>query len=138
MMTKKSCLRYGSLALIVLSLSACATITRGSRQNVEFKSSPEGAKVSTTTGENCITPCTMKMRRKASFDATFTKEGYEPQITTVKSKGGSGGAVAAAFGNVVFGGLIGIIVDATTGSLKTLKPGKLDVTMVPAGSAVSE
>jgi hypothetical protein len=133
-MTKTSYMRFGAAAILALSLSACATVTRGTKQNFEFKSSPEGASMSTSTGVNCVTPCVLKMKRKDAFEVTFTKDGFEPQRARVESKIKGGGVVAGA-GNLLVGGIIGGIVDGSNGSLNSLTPDKLDVTLVPLVTA---
>lgn len=124
--------RLGAIALVVISLSACATITRGTKQKVEFKSTPDGADVSTSTGATCVTPCTIKMKRKQGFDATFRKEGYQETVVKVESKFSGGGAAAGA-GNILLGGVIGGILDGSNGSLNNLTPNPVEATLLPVG-----
>ena len=125
--------RLSALALAVISLSACATITRGTKQTVEFKSTPDGADVATTVGYSCVTPCKTKLKRKDGFEATFSKAGYESTTVKVESKLAGGGAAAGA-GNLILGGLIGGIVDGTNGSMNNLTPSPVEATLVPIGA----
>lgn len=131
-------LRGVSAAALCLGLSglgACATITRGTTQEVVVESTPPGAAVRTTTGFTCeATPCTFKMPRKEGFDVTISKDGYKPATVTVESKVAGGGAAGFA-GNVIAGGVIGMGVDATSGAMKDLVPNPVAVTLEPAGSA---
>lgn len=130
-------LRGVSAAALCLSLSglgACATITRGTTQEVIVESTPPGAAVRTTTGFTCeATPCTFKMPRKEGFSVTISKDGYKPATVTVESKVAGGGAAGFA-GNVIAGGVIGMGVDATSGAMMDLVPNPVSVTLEPAGS----
>jgi hypothetical protein len=116
---------------VSLLLPACATVTRGTSQKFKIESSPSEAQVSLSTGQNCVTPCKLKLKRKPGFVATFKKDGYQTQDVTVESKLGGGGLVAGA-GNVLLGGVIGGIVDGTNGSMNNLSPSPLMVTLLPA------
>jgi PEGA domain len=129
----------GGLAAASVLLCGCATITRGTNQNFVVESSPSEANVKISTGQTCVTPCSLRMKRKSEFVVTVSKDGYQTQETHVHGvmKGGGGAALA---GNAIFGGLIGAGVDASNGSLMNLKPNPLNVTLVPvvAGAAPAE
>ena len=67
----------GALVLgALISLSACATVTRGTKQEFYILSEPSGGKVTATNGVHCTTPCKVKIKRKTEFKATITKPGY--------------------------------------------------------------
>ena len=123
----------GGLAAVVL-LPACATITRGTNQDFVVESSPSQADVKLSTGQTCVTPCTLRLKRKSQFTVTVSKEGYQTQEAKVHGvvKGGGGAALA---GNAIFGGLIGAGVDASNGSMMNLTPNPLKVALVPVGAA---
>lgn len=125
------------LAAAAMLLPACATVTRGTQQKYVIQSSPADAQVVLSTGQKCVTPCVLKLKRKKAFTATFNKDGYEPLKAEVKSKFSGGGAVAGA-GNVLIGGVVGAIVDGTNGSMNDLTPNPLMVTMVPVAAAAIE
>jgi PEGA domain len=129
----------GGLAAASVLLCGCATITRGTNQNFVVESSPSEANVKISTGQTCVTPCSLRMKRKSEFVVTVSKDGYQTQETHIHGvmKGGGGAALA---GNAIFGGLIGAGVDASNGSLMNLKPNPLNVTLVPvaAGAAPVE
>lgn len=122
----KSC----GLAAAVVSLSACATVTRGTSQKFNIESSPTQAEVSLSNGQQCVTPCQLKLKRKPGFTATVKKPGYQTQTVTVESKLAGGGAVAGA-GNLILGGVVGGIVDGTNGSMNNLTPNPLRIILVP-------
>ena len=112
----------------VLSLGACATVTRGSTDAWEITSEPSGAKVETSNGHQCpATPCAIKMSRKSEFTATITKPGYKPATVTVTHK------TSGAAGNVLVGGIIGLGVDAVTGASQDLVPNPAHVVLEPEG-----
>ena len=125
---------FGSLAAACVLHSACATITRGTNQDFMVESTPSQAEVKLSTGQTCVTPCTLRLKRKSQFKVTISKEGYQTQEAEVHGvmKGGGGAALA---GNAIFGGVIGAGVDASNGSLMNLKPNPLQVTLVPAAAA---
>jgi hypothetical protein len=127
-------MRLCGVAAAALLLPACATVTRGTSQKFVIESTPGEAEVALSTGQKCVTPCKLKLKRKHGFTATFTKPGYEPLEAEVKSKFSGGGAAAGA-GNVLIGGVIGAVVDGTNGSLNDLKPNPLAVTLVAVADA---
>lgn len=123
------------LAAASLMLPACATVTRGTSQKFNIETTPTAAEVSLSTGQECVSPCKLKLKRKPGFTATVKKEGYQTQTVKVDSKLGGGGAVAGA-GNIILGGVIGGIVDGTNGSMNNLTPNPLKVTLVPVVATV--
>ncbi len=116
-------------------LPACATITRGTSQTFEVVSEPPEANVESSSGFTCVTPCKLKVKRKPGFDLTISKPGYETQVVTVESKMSTGGGLALA-GNAVFGGIIGGAVDGSNGSMNSLTPSPVSVTLVPTGASM--
>lgn len=127
-------IRVAAAILVAANLSACATITRGTKQKFEIISEPSAAQVTTTLGDKCVTPCKLKLKRREAFTATFTKEGYESQQANVRSKFSGGGAAAGA-GNILIGGFIGAGVDASSGALNNLEPSPLKVILKPVAPA---
>jgi hypothetical protein len=124
----------GGIVAASVLLCGCATVTRGTRQTFRIDSTPTGAQVAMSNGESCVTPCKIKLKRRPGFTATFTKEGYQAQTVKVDSEL-HGGGVAAGAGNLLLGGVVGGLVDGSNGSLNSLSPNPLQVTLVPNGSA---
>lgn len=118
------------VAAATLSLGACATITRGTTQAFEVKTSPPGARVETSNGLYCpSTPCVFQsVARNSNFTVTITKDGYKTMTTNVTNTTSTGGGMGMA-GNVLVGGIIGAVVDGTNGSMQDLTPNPLDVTL---------
>lgn len=109
--------------------SGCATVLNGTNQPVEFQSDPSGATVKLINGQTCETPCQYQMKRGHDSMVTFTMPGYEPVDVYIQSR--TGGGVA---GNILAGGLIGGVVDASNGASNHLYPDPVSVRMVRAGS----
>ena len=123
-------LKVVAAALAAASLCACATITRGTTQAFEVRTTPAGAAVETTNGLYCkATPCVFQnVARNANFTVTITKPGYKTVTSNVTNTTAGGGGAAMA-GNIIFGGLIGAGVDATNGSMQDLVPNPLEVVL---------
>ncbi len=87
-----------------------------------------------TNGQNCVTPCQIKLKRKNEFDATLTLAGFK-SLTAHITSDVHGGGVAGAAGNILVGGIIGGVIDGTNGSMNDLRPNPLKVVFAANGSA---
>ena len=76
------------------------------------------------------TPAVFKLKRKGSYSVTFKKPGYLSQTVQVTNKVAGSGSAGVA-GNIIFGGIIGLGVDASTGAAKDLIPNPLNVDLQP-------
>jgi hypothetical protein len=132
-MKKKSVIGVAAIATSVFMFSGCATITRGSSESFVVETDPPGAEVELSNGLRGKTPASFKVKRSDDLYVRIKKEGYEPIDANVTSTVNGGAAVA---GNLIFGGLIGLAVDAGTGSAKTHKPNPLSVKLVPINKDV--
>lgn len=111
---------------LVLTVTGCATITRGTTTGFAITTTPTGAEVTMSNGLSCTTPCAMKVKRRPGFAVTIEKEGYKTVITNVISQiSGAGGAAMA--GNILLGGIIGAGVDGSTGAMNELNPNPLHI-----------
>jgi hypothetical protein len=70
------------------------------------------------------------MKRGNDSAVTFKREGYQPVSVYIQSRTGGG-----VVGNVLAGGLIGGVVDASNGASNHLYPDPVFVRMVPVGSS---
>ena len=100
-------------------LFGCGAMFQGSSQTVGIQSTPSGAKVTGSPGiGEYTTPASVTLSRKNSYDLTFTKDGYKPATAHIHA--------TAKFGyillDVLFTGLVGVVVDAATGSWNGLTP----------------
>jgi len=117
-------------ALAALTLSACASVTRGTTEAFVIETDPPGAHAQLSNGRSCTTPCTMTLPRRSNFTVALTKDGYEDVQANVTNTTSGAGAAGMA-GNILVGGIIGVAVDATTGATQDLTPNPLTVRMLP-------
>jgi len=117
------------IAIISLAIlmSGCASIVSESAYPVSFTSDPNGSKIIITDSMGIEiysgrTPSVVELEGKdgffsgASYKILISKEGYEDKIIVIHSK-----LDGWYWGNILFGGLIGmLIVDPATGSMWTL------------------
>lgn len=116
----------------LLATTGCATIIHGTTQDVGFSSTPSQATVKVNGIPVGSTPVIAKLARKQSHLVRIELDGYQPFETTL-TKSVSGWV----WGNIVFGGVIGLAVDAGTGGIYKLSPEQLHGQMsqvVQAGS----
>jgi len=113
-------LQIASIALIASQLTGCASIVNGSNQSLSVETragdtivSGAKCKLSNDKGTWFLTSpgSTTVNRSFEDLSITCEKEALEPGILTVKSS-----TKAMAFGNIIFGGVIGAGVDVATGA----------------------
>lgn len=119
----------GITLLIGLSFIGCASIMHGSKQEIMFKTTPAGANVTVTdamgtTHGSCQTPCSIKLKRKGTYKADIAKAGYAPVNIVLERK--SDGWI---WGNILFGGIIGLIIDFSNGAAYKLEPSDVMTTL---------
>ena len=120
----------GAIGALAFAVSGCATVINGTNQPVEFESDPAGATVSLATGQSCTTPCAYELRRGNDNIVTISKAGYQTVEVFIQSR--TGGGVA---GNILAGGIIGGVVDASNGASNHLYPDPVSVRLVPTGQS---
>lgn len=108
----------------LLLLTGCASIVGKDAFPVTINSNPDGANIAITDERgkkifNGVTPTTVTLAAGEAYfhgkvyNVTFSKPGFQEQHAVIKS-----GLSGWYFGNIVFGGLIGIlIVDPITGKM---------------------
>lgn len=112
------------LVLAAFALTACASIMHGTSQDIGISSSPTGAKVTVDNVAAANTPYIAKLSRKDNHIVKITMDGYEPaELPLTRSVSGW------VWGNIVFGGVIGLAVDAISGGLYKLNPEQLQTTL---------
>ena len=129
-------MRKWSIVALAAALGGCASVTRGTTENISIASTPSGAEA-TITGLDvptaCVTPCSIVAKRSADLSVAFAKPGYEPQVVELTKEIPGAGAAGFA-GNILAGGLIGMGVDAYNGAALDHKPTPVIVTLRPKGS----
>jgi len=122
------------LALAVLA-AGCATIISGTKQNVTVTSEPSGAQVDVkTTGGvpmfTGATPAYFQLKRSYEYQITVKMEGYRDQELFINHDFN-----AWVVGNLICGGLLGLIVDAVDGAMWNLSPDMIHVELVRSVSS---
>jgi hypothetical protein len=111
--------------------SGCATITRGTTEQLTVVSQPAGASVRLSSGLTGVTPATFTVPRKGDLMVTITKEGYEPTTVTVSTHL-AGAGTAGFVGNALIGGIIGGGIDVATGATLSHQPNPVSVVLAAA------
>ncbi len=123
-------MRKIGIATLALLCAGCATVTRGTTEQVQVLSDPPDAYAQTSLGHQCRTPCTLTVARKDEFTVSFDKDGYErAQVPVIVEVAGAGGAAFA--GNILLGGVIGMGADAATGAAYSHTPNPVSVVLRP-------
>jgi hypothetical protein len=112
-----------SLALTLL-FSSCATIISGSKQNVKFASNPSSASIFIDEVEVGKTPFEIKLARKSEHSVLIKLDGYQTYQTNLTKEFN-----AWYLGNILIGGLIGLIIDPITGAIYNLSPNEINAQM---------
>ncbi|MEM8796719.1 MAG: translation initiation factor 2 [Pseudomonadota bacterium] len=121
------------IACAALMLSGCATITRGTSNDIVINYEPANAKVVTSFGHECEqSPCEFEIKRKEEFSITATAPGFQKETVDVKTRIAKSGAAGFA-GNALLGGIIGAGVDAANGATLEHYPNPVDIKLVPEG-----
>lgn len=102
---------FSFLAVASLILLSCATIFKGSTDDVSFSSEPSGAKVYVNGNLLGTTPVQLELKSKSSYTIEFKKEGYETKTVLLNNSVGAGWIILD-----ILGGLIPVIIDAATGN----------------------
>ncbi len=114
------------------SLFACATLVSGSSQNVTITTDPAGASCIFRRNDQVIgvinpTPGTLNVEKsRGDIAVACTKDGYLDSKGVVGSK-----FQAMTFGNILFGGLVGVVVDAPSGATSQYEP-QITIRLIPA------
>lgn len=124
-------IKYARLGFVIVCgilLSNCATVTRGTVNQIQVIAEPADADARTSLGHTCRTPCTLTIDRKSEFTVTISKEGYQPASVPVATRIAGSGAAGFA-GNIIVGGIIGMAADAATGATLEHFPNPVSVTL---------
>ena len=115
-----------------LALTACASIMHGSSQDVGISSTPTSASVTVDNMAKGQTPFVAKLSRKDNHVIHIAADGYQPaDLTLTRSTSGW------VWGNLLFGGIIGLAVDAISGGLYKLTPDQLNATLSKQQASVA-
>lgn len=111
-----------SLLLVSCSLlTGCSTIMHGTCQNVAISSNPPSARVWVDKLLVGRTPLNVKLERNKNHTVSIELEGYRPYEVYLEKN-----ISAWILGNIVFGGFIGIGIDAISGGIYKLTPRQIE------------
>ncbi|MFC2164019.1 PEGA domain-containing protein [Acidobacteriota bacterium] len=112
-MKKSACIFL--IISLILFLSNCATLFKGTSEEVNFNSDPQAADVY-VNGQNLgKTPVALKLKVNKTYAIEFRKDGYKSMSYNINNSVGAGWVILD-----VLAGLIGVIVDAATGAWYSL------------------
>ena len=116
--------KFGACFMGAMALASCASIMHGTGQDVSISSQPVGANVTVDDSSYGSTPLIAHLRRKNNHTIRISLDGYQPfaMTTTQKTSGW-------VWGNIVFGGLIGLVVDASNGAIYDINPDIVSATL---------
>jgi hypothetical protein len=128
-------------ASLMLIATGCATIISGRHADVAINSNPSDAHVTVRdrrgmTVAEATTPAVLPLKRgdgffrKARYTATIEKPGYQPTQVAIDSKLNPWVA-----GNIVFGGVAGLVVDPYTGAMWKPNPNEIQLALAPLGGS---
>lgn len=125
--------RLAAIAVLCLGLPACATITTGTSHNLTILTTPPGAACEIRRGGEVVgavnpTPGSVRISKSGrEMQITCNRAGMEQAQLAVAP-----GFQAATLGNILLGGLVGIVVDGATGAAATY-PSSVTLAMAPPG-----
>ena len=118
------------ITLFIAIMSSCASIVHGPTQTVDFKSQPTGAVIKIDGKEYGTAPQSVELKRrgrlkgenteKLEYNVEVVMDGYYPYEMKIKRS-----MDGWFLGNLLFGGLLGIIIDAANGSMYQLTPDQM-------------
>lgn len=117
-------LRTALIAASLLSTAACATIMQGSEQEISVDSTPAGASISVDGQPMGTTPAVLRLARRDTHTLRLDLPGYAPYEMELTRKLSNW-----VWGNIVFGGVIGVVVDGSTGAMYRLTPAAIDASL---------
>jgi len=116
--------------VFIVVFSGCATIMQGTTQSIGIGSVPTSAVVTINNVEKGRTPIVVELKRKEHHIVKIEMPGYLPYETTF-TRSTSGWV----WGNIVFGGLIGLAVDAMAGGMYKLTPTEINAVLEKEGAS---
>lgn len=119
-----------ALGVAAISLSACASVTKGTSQSVSINTAPiQGANCTLQAPSGTwtvVSPGAVTVpRTKHDINVKCEKTGYQAGMGTLKS-----GTQLMTAGNLILGGVIGLAVDASTGAMNDY-PEQITVVLTP-------
>ncbi|MAZ78211.1 MAG: PEGA domain-containing protein [Legionellaceae bacterium] len=110
-------------------LAGCASIVNGTTEGFTVDSAPSHAQLTIDGLSQGQTPVQINLKRDQDHTIKLTLAGYK-SVTIQLQKSVSGWV----FGNIVFGGLIGLAIDAVDGAMYKLTPQQMSAYAASTGA----
>lgn len=111
---------------VIVFLIGCASIINGKTQQISITSDPPEAQVAIDDADRGTTPLSMELSRKDRHTITVKLSGYKTQEIALDRK-----VSGWVWGNIIFGGLIGLAVDAISGGMYKITPETVNARLTP-------
>jgi hypothetical protein len=111
-------IRNAAFCMALILLASCATIVRGTEQDLTVDTVPRGAMVEFSNGQSCTTPCSIAARRNQALEVTISMDGCVPQTAFIRPR------------LTATGGILGGLPDLATGAVYDLEPSSLSFTLL--------
>ena len=98
------------LITLVILTTSCASIVSGTTTKIAINSQPVGAKIKSNGIIIGETPTTIEISNKVTGAIAIEKQGYKTSYIPLKKS-----LNGWLWGNIVFGGVIGLVVDLAAG-----------------------
>ena len=101
--------------VLLVFLLGCASVIDGtleSAESITSTSTPTEANVFTNGVKLCVTPCRVRVYRWGIKNLLVQKDGFHAAQVDAQKSGN-----VSIFGNIIFGGGIGVILDTLTGRI---------------------
>jgi hypothetical protein len=128
---RNSFLLIAAALLLGAFTTGCATITKGSSQSITINTDPPGANCTMSRegamiGAVAQTPGTLLVEKdKDAITVNCKKEGYFESALAMEAS-----IQGMTFGNILFGGIVGVAIDGVSGALHQYPP-MLTVLLTP-------
>lgn len=135
---KRLVILFTSVLLLTLFVAGCATIVTGHKKLVTVNSTPSKAKVKIRTlggleVANGTTPYEKSLNAKSDYIVRVELSGYEPVEVTLTRQFNMW-----VIGNLICGGIPGLIIDFLSGAINTLDPQDIMVTLESMQTGMGE
>jgi hypothetical protein len=130
--TLKKLYLFFTIILLSLISASCATIFKGSSQAITINSTPGKAAITIKTFAGVevftgVTPVTTPLPKKHEYLVSIKLDGYKESTTQISQS-----LQGWFWGNLLCGGVIGMIIDWTSGAMWDLEPESINITLVTA------
>ncbi|MEM7079627.1 MAG: hypothetical protein AAF513_13475 [Pseudomonadota bacterium] len=119
-----------SLGIVVAAswlAMGCATVTRGSIEEVVIESDPPGAQaIVYPVGVEVETPGTALLDRGQDYTVSITLDGYQPESAKLHRQ-----TTGSELGNILLGGLPGMLADSSSGANLQFVPNPMRFALKP-------